>query len=71
MCCIMDEFLRTKNNKGAKNGVSILPPYLIFVTKFTCGEKSVMWRNFRFLYMANGDKSEKCSGIYDFRCGEL
>ena len=43
--------------------------YLIFVTKFTCetcGEKSVKWRNFRFLYMANGEKSEKCSGISDF-----
>ena len=44
-------------------------PYLIFVTNFTCetcGEKSAMWRNFRFLYMANGEKSEKCSGMLDF-----
>ena len=43
--------------------------YLIFVTKFiceTCGEKSVMWRNFRFLYMANGEESENYSGISDF-----
>ena len=25
-----------------------------------------MWRNFRFLYKANGEKSDKCSGISDF-----
>ena len=43
--------------------------YLIFVTKFTCetcGEKSVMWRNFGYLYLANGGKSEKWSRISDF-----
>ena len=49
-------------------------PYLIFVTNFTCetcGEKSAMWRNFRFLYMANGEKSDKCSGISDFSTWQM
>ena len=35
--------------------------YLIFVTKFInekCGDKSVMWRNIRFLYMADVENSE-------------
>ena len=34
--------------------------YLIFVTNITneiCGEKSVMWKNSRFLYMTNVEKS--------------
>ena len=25
---------------------------------YICGEKSVMWRNFRFLYMTDEEKSE-------------
>ena len=29
-------------------------------------KKSAMWRNFRFIFMANGEKSEKCSGMLDF-----
>ena len=35
--------------------------YLIFVTSITsqtCGEKSVMWRNFRFLCVTNVEISE-------------
>ena len=30
-----------------------------------------MWRNFRFLYMANGEKSGKCSGISDFSTWQM
>ena len=36
-------------------------PYLIFVTYITyeiCGEKFVIWRNFRFLFVINVEKSE-------------
>ena len=35
--------------------------YLIFVTSTTsgaCGEKSVMWRNFKFLYITDVEKSK-------------
>ena len=46
-----------------------LNPYLIFVTKFTCetcGEKYVMWRNFRFLYMANVENCKILTIVENF-----
>ena len=65
---------RYQLGKYFTNVFSMFISYLIFVTKFTCetcGEKSVMWRNFRFIYMANGEKSDKCSGISDFSTWQM
>ena len=44
----------------------VMLAYLIFVTGTTGsarGEKSVMWRNFKFLYMTDVEKSEISSHV--------
>ena len=44
--------------------------YLIFVANISnemCGEKFVMWRNFRFLCVKNVEKSEIYSHVENFK----
>ena len=54
-------------SRGIVLGIFWGSPYLIFVTNISVENKSVMWRNFRFLNMTDVEKSEVSPHVEHFQ----